>query len=75
MPDSDETQSKNEQKSSSDQPQPPLIETKHKVNQGETESMQGKKTKYYCAVEDKELNKVEMAYRARPQNQVILSDR
>ena len=33
------------------------------------------KTKYFCAIEEKDLNKVELAYFRRPMNNVILSDR
>ena len=33
------------------------------------------KTKCYCAINEKELNKVELAYFKRPTNAVILSDK
>jgi hypothetical protein len=33
------------------------------------------KTKCYCAINEKELNKVELAYFKRPTNTVILSDK
>jgi hypothetical protein len=32
-------------------------------------------TKFYCAIEERDLNKVELAYFRRPTNNVILSDK
>ena len=34
-----------------------------------------RKTKHYCAINEKELNKVELAFFKRPANTVILSDK
>jgi hypothetical protein len=43
-------------------------------NQEKTNEIQ-KKTKHYCAINEKELNKVELAFFKRPNNTVILSDK
>lgn len=38
-------------------------------------SENSRKTKYYCAINEKELNKVELAFFKKPTNSVILSDK
>jgi hypothetical protein len=39
-----------------------------------SEGVQKSTTKYYCAINEKELNKVELAFFKRPISQTILSD-
>lgn len=52
------------------------IEEKKKINTNEERSSEPNlKTKCYCAINEKELNKVELAYFKRPTNTVILSDK
>lgn len=46
-----------------------------KDSSGAGEVSQGRKTKHLCAINEKELNKVELAFFRRPMNGVIYSDK
>jgi hypothetical protein len=69
-------QSETESKSGTIEEEKVTVEEKKVVDRKEDQGGESKgKTQCYCAINEKELNKVELAYFKRPMNTVILSDK